>query len=348
MTTPTFRKALATCFLSVVFATTAFAQPGGPRGSSRGGFGGPGGPPGGGRGGPTQGGFGRPGGSTSSNPSDRFFGFLDRNRDGKLDGDEMRRLPGPMREAFEKSKIDVRNGISRDDFNRSAPRMFEDMRRRREEERGSDRGRDDRDRDRDRGRDDRDQSKRDKKDTGNSRSFQAAKRDRVTIDLPSSYTAGDENSDGQLTLLEWRTWKGRKELMAFVQLDRNRDGLLTPAELTNPNTTPIASSSPPARRERTRVTSRSTSPAASSTPTLPKSGTLTSSSSVEREANSAFSTIDNYGNKDGKINPVEWKISRTIKPVFEKGGADLTKDMDNAEFVRVYLKVFPKGRPKRR
>ncbi|MDA1014685.1 MAG: hypothetical protein O3A00_09570, partial [Planctomycetota bacterium] len=110
MTIPTIRRTLATCSLIMVFAASAFAQPGGSRGPSRG---------------------------SSGSSTDRFFGYLDRNRDGKLDGDEMRRLPGSMREAFEKSKIDVRNGISRDDFNRTAPSVFEDMRRRREEERGS-------------------------------------------------------------------------------------------------------------------------------------------------------------------------------------------------------------------
>ena len=65
------------------------------------------------------------------------------------------------------------------------------------------------------------------------------------------------------------------------------------------------------------------------------------------EAISAFGSLDGYGNKDGKVNPQEWNISRTIKPGFEKVGADLSKDMSQAEFVAIYLKAFPRGRRRR-
>lgn len=99
---------------------------------------------------------------------DRFFGFLDRNQDGRIDSSEAQNMPGSFRDALAQARVDLSRGISRDDFARVMPQIFESMRRSREESgsRGdfgrSDRSRDDRDRDSsrdDRGRDDRDRDR---------------------------------------------------------------------------------------------------------------------------------------------------------------------------------------------
>ncbi|GEM_PF-2853449 len=51
--------------------------------------------------------------------------------------------------------------------------------------------------------------------------------------LPSPYDQYDRNKDGQIGLYEWP----RDRIREFLELDKNRDGFLTPRELrpTNPN-----------------------------------------------------------------------------------------------------------------
>ena len=65
----------------------------------------------------------------------RWFSYMDRNKDGRLDGDELRRLPGQMRDSLQKSRVDLTRGLSRDDFMRVIPRAYEEMRRQQEDQR---------------------------------------------------------------------------------------------------------------------------------------------------------------------------------------------------------------------
>ncbi len=64
--------------------------------------------------------------------------------------------------------------------------------------------------------------------------FKGSAKDRVTIDLPTKYETADRNFDGQISLAEWRVWKGRAALNQFALIDRNGDGFLTPRELSLP------------------------------------------------------------------------------------------------------------------
>ncbi|NQV23697.1 MAG: hypothetical protein HQ518_04945 [Rhodopirellula sp.] len=64
--------------------------------------------------------------------ADRFFGMMDRNRDGRLDEDETQRLPPPMRDAMQKMGADFRRGISSGRFSEMLPRAMEEMRRSRD------------------------------------------------------------------------------------------------------------------------------------------------------------------------------------------------------------------------
>lgn len=297
---------------------------------------------------------------------DRWFSYMDRNRDGKLDGDEMRRIPGPMRENLQRNRVDLSRGMSKSDFLRHIPKAYEEMRRRQEDDKR--RYEDDRRRKEEKERSEREKYEAKSREKAEKKTrktaYTPAKRKRVTVDMPSKYEDGDGNGDKQLTIAEWREWKGRQALRDFMRLDQNGDGFLTPREMANPPkdiepifansgsqatpTSPSKSVAPTTQRIFVNGASQPTSMVVISS----KNGTAytfaTSNPTVEREANSAFGLIDGYGNKDGKINPPEWNISKTIKPVFEKAGIDLKKDMSNAEFVKVYVKVFPKGRPRRR
>lgn len=199
--------------------------------------------------------------------ADRFFGMMDRNRDGRLDDEEVRRMPGPMRDAMQRMGADFRRGLSRDRFAEIMPRAMEEMRRSRESGGGfggppgggyGDRGRgDDRDRDRDsrygdrdrggygdrgddRGRDDYrsryDDRSRDSRYSSSSRGDSRGRSSRrtpeppprVTMDLPESWKVADLDQDGQIGLYEW----DRKKYAEFFALDTNHDSLLTPREIS--------------------------------------------------------------------------------------------------------------------
>lgn len=333
------------CMFAVATNANGQFRPGGPGG----------GRPGGGPGSAYRPGGGGPGGDDrssrggSSSGTDRFFGYLDRNRDGRLDQDEVRRIQGPLRDSFERARIDLSKGISREQFSSTASRAFEDMRRRRDEERsqGSQGGY---------GQQTQPSAPKPKEKPAPKPKYTPTARPRVTVDMPSQFESGDSNVDGQLTLLEWRTWKGRTAMAEFALLDRNGDGFLIPSELANPRTESETVASDSSRRSTppTRFSASSNSRPSKTrskggvSPRASSSASTSSNPAIEREANSAFGSLDSYGNKDGKVNPSEWNISKTIKPAFEKVGADLTKDMGNAEFVQIYLKAFPNGRPRRR
>lgn len=296
---------------------------------------------------------------------DRWFSYMDRNRDGHLDGEEMRRIPGPMRENLQRARVDLSRGMSKSDFMQHIPKAYEEMRRRQDDDRR--RYEEDRRRKEEQERYDREkyEAKKREKEEKKARktAYTPTKRERVTIDMPSKYADGDNNGDDQLTIAEWRAWKGRQALREFMRLDQNGDGFLTPREMANPpkdtelvfansskKTSPSAAKPAPPTTQRVFVTGAKTS--TNMVVIGSKDGTAfavaTSNPVIEREANSAFGLIDRYGNKDGKINPSEWRISKVIKPAFEKAGVDMKKDMNNAEFIQVYLKVFPNGRPQRR
>ncbi len=75
----------------------------------------------------------------SEGPSaERFFSFIDRNRDGMLDRQEIENAPPNVRDALSGMRTD--RGISLRDFEQVMPRITEEFRRRREESSRSDGG----------------------------------------------------------------------------------------------------------------------------------------------------------------------------------------------------------------
>lgn len=284
---------------------------------------------------------------------DRFFGYLDRNQDGRIDRDEMQRVPGPIRDALQNSRLDLSRGLSREDFTREMPRMMEEMRRRREESgggfgggsRGSSggdhrgdgrgpsdyRGRDDRRREDD----SRDRNKPPPKPTR----WKAKARERVTLDLDDTWKKSDFNGDGQIGLYEW----DRSKLSEFLRLDTNHDGLLTPREISfASDATPAPTTSAiPTGQARTSVAAPTSRVATlMNKPASPASGggaiakispvELDKESSEGRAASFVFRFLDK--NRDGSLTVTEWNSSQKTRASFEKYGAQLQFPADFEKF----------------
>jgi len=285
---------------------------------------------------------------------DRMFGFMDRNRDGYLDGDELRRVPGPFREALEEAGVDPRRGISRDRFLREAPRMMESARRRMEESRGrgdSDRRRgDDRDRRDDR---DRDEDRRRREPEKPQRPARK-KREPVALTIPEQFTTIDQDADGQVAFYEWRQTQ-HGTISQFRAIDRNGDGFLTPFELKlsleQPagETVPQVAAGPqpgtiqaPPAATRAPATPVPTPPPATPRPAAPapaasQSAPVDMDSPEAARAKYTFRLLDR--DRDGSVTPEEWQRSRRLRPMFEAAGVDLSKPMTVEQFVPTYLKI---------
>ena len=256
---------------------------------------------------------------------DRIFDWLDSNKDGQLDQEELGRAPEGVRRALESAGVS--GGTSKEKFVGNYDRIREGFQA--ERDRGGDRG-SDRGGDRgDRGRGDRDD--RDRDDRNSTRTaptpakpiYTPAERAKVTLALPDTFTERDLDGDGQIAFYEWRAWD-RSLFAEFLMLDVNGDGFLTPRELTASTDAPKPSGTTTGRS--TTVTSGS--------------GTAARSTSEDPEAAKAvdyFKVLD--ANKDGRVNPREWDASRRLKPMFEAKGIRLDNDMTQEQFVAGYLKA---------
>jgi|GEM_PF-3389128 len=158
-----------------------------------------------GRGGPP--GFGGPPGGFD--PISR----LDANQNGRVDQEEIDRIPERFREMMKARGFELNAGESVDDVRERTRRRFEEERRRREEARDS--------RDSSSGRDNR---------STPPPVFKPRERERMTVDLPKDYVEVDSDLDGQIGLYEWIVVR-RDELELFDAIDRDADGLLTPREV---------------------------------------------------------------------------------------------------------------------
>ncbi len=114
------------------------------------------------------------------------------------------------------------------------------------------------------------------------------------------------------------------------QLDRNGDGFLTPRELQG--------SDRPARN--VAAVSVAT-PSTTLNQDRSKAGSASSSdqegSKYQKAAEFAFRALDR--DKDGVVAVEEWKRSRSTRPLFEKGGVDISQTMSREDFIANYVRL---------
>ncbi len=310
------------------------------------------GPPGGeeGRGGRDRGG-GR-GGRGGFDPAQMVSG-MDKDGNGVITASEIEQLPGPFRDQLQQSGMDFNKGVRVDEMTQNIQRRMEE---RRQGSGGDQGGRGGEDRGRDRGRDfersDRPEipappqgmgqgdGRSDNRGNtspggapppnapGNSSSSKKG-RTRISPLLPDAYKDLDTDFDGQIALYEWRKGK-RGTISQFVQNDFDGDGFLIAKELAKTvATAPAGSGAAPTS---TSVTV-SASPKTATAPAAP----------VEVTAAAAAKALGQFGlldsDKNGIVVGPEWDKSVRLKPMFEKGGVDLSQPLNQDAFTQAYVRV---------
>ena len=258
------------------------------------------------------------------------FRYYDKDGDQVLSPAELEKVPAPIREWITKEKLDVTEGLKRELFDASAPRLVDHLRARTAETilaptplptpgsepaPSSGGGRNDRSR-------------------GGSSEFRA-------LDL---------DQDAQLTFREWRA--GKRLAADFAPRDLNGDGMVTSAEFdqtkdlaasgtvasgtgaSGTGTSGTATSRPMGSGGPTPPGPVGQPPAPPALPASASSGN-TLGTAASRQT---FETLDR--NKDGMINPDEWGNSRRVGPGFKEKGIDISKDMSQADFHANYAKAF--------
>jgi hypothetical protein len=313
-------------------------------------------------------------GGDPSEMADRFFGMMDRNRDGRLDEEETRRIPGPMRDAMQRMGADFRRGLSRDRFGEMLPRAMEEMRRGREsggysgrssggdrgsyggdrgsygdrgrgDDRGDGRGPSDYRRDDGRSRDSRYGSS--SRGDSRSRSSRSTPKPppRVTVDLPEAWKVADLDKDGQIGLYEW----DRKKYKEFFALDTNRDSLLTPKEISRssgaspaPSATAVAATTIPSSRSNSTKSAKPVAATPSGTPIVAVE--YDASSAEGRWAKYVFGRLDK--NKDGSLSADEWNGSVKTRDSFKKHNAQMSFPANFEAFAGLMVAVQRANRKK--
>lgn len=167
----------------------------------------------------------------------------------------------------------------------------------------------------------------------------------MTLTMPPVYSEIDTDFDGQLGLHEWLVSR-RTDLERFDEMDTDFDGFLTPEELqaadsaASRNNAAVAAAGD--RKKLTIVAAiptrnRQQAPSGDrSSNGTPGSWNGSGGNDPNAYANMSFDRLD--GNRDGFVDSDEWQQSRRVRGMFEQAGIRLdrmSKDQFLANFQRV-------------
>ena len=277
---------------------------------------------------------GRGGGRGGFDPA-QMVSRLDVDQNGIITANEIERMPSFVRDSWQQQGLDFNRGVRVEDLQQSTQRGMEDMRRQREEGgRGRDFERSDRPEfipPQDMGQGGNPGEGRGGSATPTPASSSTAKKPRTRVSplLPETYKTLDTDFDGQIALYEWR--KGKRGTMSqFSQYDIDGDGFLIPKELAKTvAATPAAAAAAPG----TTPPSNTTAPVAPAVPPAP----VAVSVDAALKAGRMFEILDQ--DKSQTVVGSEWDKSSRLKPLFVKGGVDLSKPLSKDDFTQAFVRV---------
>ncbi len=307
-----------------------------PGGFGGGGFGGPpGGFGGGGFGGP-PGGFGG-GGFGGGDRESRFGSMMDSNGNGKVDQEELDRMPSFVRDMMKARGVELKAGMSLDDMRNSFRSSFNP---------GNNSP----------GGQPNDPNRKGANGAVVLTPYKMKPKKPLTITLPPAYSEVDTDFDGQIAMHEWMLTR-RVDLEKFDSMDIDSDGYLIPEELaiadaaaTNP--TAVAST---AKKRLLIVNATPTKATATSNNGQPGNGQPGSTPPNGQDngnrggwgngdpasmASESFKRLD--GNGDGFVDTTEWQGSRRTRGMFEQAGIRLER-MSLEQFSQHYVRLMSSG-----
>lgn len=277
----------------------------------------------------------RDGGRRGGFDPSEFVRRMDQNGDGMITANEAERVPSFIRDRWAQQGMDINRGIRVDDMVASSQRQMEEFRRQREEGGGrSDRESSRPDRPDFQPPPDMNQGRSSSSSTPSSSGQSSKPRTRISPLLSDAYKSMDFDLDGQIALYEWR--KAKRTISQFTQYDENTDGFLTAKELAK-SPAPAATATPSAPGTPTSTASSAPAPSNATSAPLPSTAPVEVSAAVAAKAGGLFGLLDT--DRSGTVVGSEWDKSSRLKPLFEKGGYDLSKPLNKDEFTQAYVRV---------
>ena len=253
---------------------------------------------------------------------------LDEDKNGIISSSEIERAPSFMRDNFKQQGLDFHKGVRVEELQGVAQRSVDEMRRQRDE------GRD--------GRSDRPElaprgevrTVAPAPATGSGTPAPKKPKTRVAPLLPEAFKAIDTDLDCQIALYEWRQAK-RGPISQFTLIDTDGDGFLTPKELAKPVPAPAPTNPETKTGNATTAATSKPDPPAVAPAKPPEPVTVSTEAAVQ--ATRAFEQLD--GDRSGTVAGEEWSKSSRLKPLYVKGGYDLSKPLSKEEFTQAFVRV---------